>query len=94
MKLAIIAALAVSGIGTAADAQTRVRGYVKRDGTYVMPHVRSSPNRTTTDNWTVRPNYNPYTGQAGTQQPTYQPRTPTYSNPYTTQPKRCTGYFC
>lgn len=93
MKLAIVFALTVSVIGTAADAQTRVRGYVKRDGTYVAPHVRSSPNRSTYDNWSTRGNTNPYTGQAGTQEPSYRPSTPTY-RPYSSQPKRCTGYYC
>ena len=46
-----------------------VRGYVKRDGTYVMPSHRTSPNHTKLDNWTSRPNVNPYTGKVGTKDP-------------------------
>jgi hypothetical protein len=34
-----------------ADAQVRVRGYYRSDGTYVRPHIRSSPNGTTADNY-------------------------------------------
>ena len=46
-----------------------VRGYVKRDGTYVMPSHRTSPNDTKFDNWSSKPNVNPYTGKAGTKDP-------------------------
>jgi hypothetical protein len=53
-------ALASSAIG-----QVRVRGYVRKDGTYVAPHYRSSPNSTKADNYSTRGNYNPYTGKAG-----------------------------
>ncbi len=53
-----------------ADARgVRVSGYVKKDGTYVAPHYRSSPNRSTLDNYSTRGNYNPYTGQAGKKDP-------------------------
>jgi len=49
-----------------ADARgVRVSGYVKKDGTYVAPHYRIAPNRSTLDNYSARGNYNPYTGQAG-----------------------------
>ncbi len=53
-----------------ADARgVRVSGYVKKDGTYVAPHYRSAPNRSTQDNYSTRGNYNPYTGQAGKKDP-------------------------
>ncbi len=53
-----------------ADARgVRVSGYVKKDGTYVAPHYRSAPNRSTVDNYSTRGNYNPYTGQAGKKDP-------------------------
>jgi hypothetical protein len=47
----------------------QVRGYVKRDGTYVMPSHRTSPNATRLDNWSSKPNINPYTGKLGTKDP-------------------------
>lgn len=43
-----------------------VRGYVKNNGTYVKPYVRTSPNNTVMDNWSTSPNVNPYTGNIGT----------------------------
>ncbi|GAM99112.1 hypothetical protein U91I_02752 [alpha proteobacterium U9-1i] len=43
----MVAAMPIGG----ADAQVRVRGHYRSDGTYVRPHVRSAPNNTTTDNY-------------------------------------------
>ena len=51
---------------TDALASTYVRGYTRKDGTYVAPHYRSSPNRTQRDNYSTYGNYNPYTGKKGT----------------------------
>ena len=42
-----------------------VDGYYKSNGTYVQPHHRSSPNNTTSDNYSHKGNVNPYTGQEG-----------------------------
>lgn len=52
-----------------AAAQVAVRGYTRRDGTYVAPHYRSSPNGTTADNYSTRGNTNPFTGERGTRSP-------------------------
>lgn len=53
------------------EAATRVRGYYKPStGRYIMPHYRTSPNRTRFDNYSTKGNYNPYTGKKG------------YSSPY------------
>lgn len=56
------------------DAQVHVNGYFRKDGTYVQPHYRSSPNKSTYDNYSTKGNINPYTGKVGTKNPT-----PTYS---------------
>ena len=77
---ALIFGLVVASLANAVSAQTYVQGYTTKSGTYVAPHYRSSPNSTTTDNWSVKPNVNPYTGQPGTKSPTYT--TPNYNNPY------------
>jgi hypothetical protein len=58
-----------------------VRGYVRKDGTYVAPHYQTNPDSSVLNNWSTRGNVNPYTGKVGTIDP-YQPRTPSYSNPY------------
>lgn len=69
-----------------ASAQVYVRPHLNSDGTYVGGHMRSAPNSTTTDNWSVRPNYNPYTGRQGTRNPT--PSYPSTTMPsYPTQPR-------
>lgn len=46
-----------------------VRGHVRSDGTYVQPSHRTSPNATRRDNWSSKPNINPYTGKQGTKDP-------------------------
>jgi hypothetical protein len=45
-----------------------VKGHVKKDGTYVQPHHATNPNNTQKDNWTSKPNVNPYTGKQGTKE--------------------------
>lgn len=81
LGLAAIAALAA----TSATAQVGVSGHYRSNGTYVAPHVRTNPNSTVNDNWTTRPNVNPYTGQAGTRSPSYGSSsyrsTPSYTAP-------------
>ena len=64
----IIIALALIALSTAAIAD-QVQGYVRSDGTYVQSYNRSSPNSTTSDNYSTRGNTNPYTGSQGTQNP-------------------------
>jgi len=46
-----------------------VRGYTRKDGTYVRPHKRTAPNNTKLDNWSTKGNVNPYTGEPGTIDP-------------------------
>lgn len=77
------------------SAQTQVQGHWRKDGTYVQPHTRSNPNNSTYDNWSSKPNYNPYTGQQGTQNPQPQPyqwkpiQTPSYQPPRQSAPVKC-----
>jgi peptidoglycan hydrolase-like protein with peptidoglycan-binding domain len=48
------------------SSDVHVRGYYRRNGTYVAPHYRSVPNNTRTDNFSTFGNVNPYTGKEGT----------------------------
>ena len=48
---------------------TTVQGYTKKDGAYVAPYQRTAPNGTQRDNWSSKPNVNPYTGKDGTKEP-------------------------
>ncbi len=43
-----------------------VKGYFRKDGTYVAPHHRSSPDSSVNNNWSTQGNYNPYNGKEGT----------------------------
>ena len=45
-----------------------VKGYIKKDGTYVAPHRQTNSNSTQKDNWSSKPNVNPYTGKKGTKE--------------------------
>jgi len=57
------------GGGTSKGSETSVRGYTKRDGTYVAPHRRTSPDTSKNNNWSTKGNQNPYTGKPGTKEP-------------------------
>ena len=50
-------------------ADTYVRGYYRKDGSYVQPHYRSNQNRSVYDNYSTKGNVNPYTGKKGTKNP-------------------------
>jgi hypothetical protein len=58
-----------------------VRGYVRKDGTYVSPHYQTNPDSSVQNNWSTRGNVNPYTGKVGTIDP-YQRTAPSYTSPY------------
>jgi hypothetical protein len=49
-----------------AYASSSVRGYARRNGTYVMPHSRSVPDHSLSNNWSTKGNVNPFTGRPGT----------------------------
>ncbi|MBU8756808.1 hypothetical protein KM927_25355 [Priestia megaterium] len=49
-----------------AQADVSVRGYYRKDGTYVRPHMRSDPDGNFNNNWSTKGNINPYTGEEGT----------------------------
>lgn len=67
-----IATLLVSAAAIAAP--VHVRGYTTRNGTYVAPHYRSSPDAFKTNNYSYPGNINPYA------------TTPRSSNPYALRP--------
>lgn len=68
-KAILIAALVLAaGTAMAADDHD-VKGYVKKDGTYVPPTKATNPNGTETDNYGSKGNTNPATGKEGTKTP-------------------------
>lgn len=54
--------LAVAVDAIAAD-RVRVRGYYRKDGTYVRPHYRTKPDGNPYNNYSFPGNYNPNTGR-------------------------------
>jgi hypothetical protein len=47
------------------NADVFVNGYFRRNGSYIPPHFRTTPNNSLFDNYSTRGNYNPYTGKPG-----------------------------
>lgn len=62
--------LLATALATSAEAAARVRGYIKKSGTYVAPHYKSNRDSSKFNNWSTKGNSNPFTGKKG------------YVNPY------------
>lgn len=45
-----------------------IKGYTKKDGTYVAPSHATNPDSTKSNNWTHKGKVNPYTGKEGTKE--------------------------
>jgi hypothetical protein len=94
----ILYGLAAIAATTTASAQVHVNGYTKKDGTYVAPHYRSSPDGNPYNNYSTLGNVNPYTGQAGTKIPDSSPRPNSYgtygSRPSPNPPKNLNSQKC
>jgi len=61
-----ITIISIIFISVFAAADVYVEGYTKKDGTIVSPHFRTNPNEKFGDNYSEKPNINPYTGKRGT----------------------------
>jgi len=74
-RLLVVSFIALAGTVDIV-AQVHVKGYYRKDGTYVRPHYRSSPDGNPYNNWSYPGNTNPYTGKVATGNPS------TYLNNY------------
>lgn len=80
-KIIVALALVVGVLGLCISVEAAsVRGYTKKNGTYVAPYQRTNPNSTKMDNYSTKGNVNPYIGKPGTKDPykapnTYTPKT-------------------
>ena len=82
----IIILTALLSMTSFAHADENVRGYYKSNGTYVQPYTRSTPDNSYNNNYDVKGNTNPTTGESGTSSRTWNDKTPeynqkTYGNP-------------
>ena len=80
MKIALLTIACCLAIGGPAWAKGggkggshAVRGHVTKNGTYVQPHRQTNPDSSRLNNWSTRGNVNPYTGKAGTVNPSAPP---------------------
>lgn len=69
MKTLALTILALCCGAVMAAGSHSVKGYYKRDGTYVAPSQATNPNSTKVDNYSSKGNYNPATGKAGRKDP-------------------------
>jgi hypothetical protein len=69
MKVRMLALLVLLVSGAAFAKDTYVQGYTRKDGSYVQPHHRTSPDSNPYNNYSTTGNTNPYTGKAGTHDP-------------------------
>lgn len=77
----IVATLVLALLATSTPAKDApVKGTIRKNGTYVAPHHRTTPNNTRADNYSSKPNVNPYTGKEGRVDPT-APKPPPPTRP-------------
>jgi len=72
--------------------ETYVDGYYRKDGTYIAPHWRSTPDSSYNNNWSTWPNINPHTGQQGTREPKVYDVNPSYQTPGAFNPQGGMGW--
>lgn len=63
--LGVVSMLALGLVSSVSAKTVSVKGYTKKNGTYVVPSYKTSPNRTKLDNYSTKGNYNPYSGKTG-----------------------------
>lgn len=74
MKTVLSFVAALVFLVTVAEAQVNVRGYFRKDGTYVAPHQRSRPDDTIKDNYGYPGNFNLNTGRITSGDPYHRDR--------------------
>jgi endonuclease YncB( thermonuclease family) len=65
-RLSTTSASSASTLESSSNATVNVRGYFRKDGTYVAGHQRTAPDGNFSNNWSTEGNVNPYTGKVGT----------------------------
>lgn len=64
-RIAVFTIILLCAVSGSFAKNTYVKGYFRKDGTYVSPHYRSAPDSNFYNNWSTRGNINPYTGKKG-----------------------------
>jgi hypothetical protein len=63
MWIAVAMMLLLTGVLAADVFAGSVKGYYRKDGTYVQPHQRTNPDSSRSNNYSFPGNYNPNTGK-------------------------------
>jgi hypothetical protein len=61
--IAVVVMLLLTGVLATDVFAASVRGYYRKNGTYVQPHKRTNPDSTRSNNYSFPGNYNPNTGK-------------------------------
>lgn len=70
-KILLITMLCLASV--TAQAANKHSGYLKKRGTYVAPHYQTAPDGKKYNNYSSKPNINPYSDKKGTIDP-YAPK--------------------
>lgn len=70
----LVAALALAAPAAHAQGSHRVKGYTTKNGTYVAPTRRTNADGRLSNNYSSKPNVNPYSGRVGTVDPYAPPK--------------------
>jgi opacity protein-like surface antigen len=69
MKSVLMAAALLAIASSTFARDVYVKPHIRKDGTYVEGHHRTTPDATKLDNYSTKGNVNPYTGENGTVDP-------------------------
>jgi hypothetical protein len=98
LRTILIAIALLLAVGVASAADQSVKGYIRKDGTYVQPYHRTAPNNNLYDNYSSQGNTNPWMGKQGSEHnefsnpPAYNQSSPLYTPPMYTPPKTAPLY--
>ena len=81
----MMAIFALEGKSQVNTSSTYVSSYTRSDRVYVSGYYKTTPNNTKRDNYTTKPNVNPYTGTTGYINPDIKPTTSTTTTNYPTR---------
>ena len=65
LKKIVVCMLTIFVLASVAEGAQRTRGYMKKNGTYVMLHYKTRKDGTRLNNYSTKGNINPYTGKKG-----------------------------
>lgn len=81
MRNALMLGLLMAAPLADAASSHSVKGYTKKDGTYVQPYKKTNPDQIRRNNYSSEGNFNPSTGKSGKQRNEYS-NPPQYNDNY------------